>query len=70
MKNNPTLSLAEDIQIPQMGFGTWNLGSGAAKAVAHALRVGYRHVDTADIYGTHAGIAEAIPAGGVPREEI
>ena len=53
-----------------MGFGTWNLGSGAAKAVAHALRVGYRHIDTADIYGTHAGIAEAIPASGVPREEI
>ena len=53
-----------------MGLGTWNLGARAAKAVAHALRVGYRHIDTADIYGTHGGTAEAIPLSGVPRDEI
>ncbi len=70
MNNNPAILLTKDIQIPQMGFGTWNLGSGAAKAVAHALRVGYGHIDTADIYGTHGGIAEAIPLSGVPREKI
>ena len=70
MTDNPTFPLTKKIQIPQMGFGTWNLGASAAKAVAHALRVGYRHIDTADIYGTHGGIAEAIPLSGVPRDEI
>lgn len=68
--NSQTLNLTNDIQIPQMGFGTWNLGASAAKAVGHALHVGYRHIDTADIYGTHGGIAEAISLSGVPRKEI
>jgi len=70
MAGNPTLALAKDIRIPQMGFGTWNLGASAAKAVAHALQIGYRHIDTADIYDTHGGIAKAIPVSGIPRVEL
>lgn len=66
----PSLQLTKDIQIPQFGFGTWNLGHSATAAVQHALRTGYRHLDTADIYGTQPNIAEAIPKSGVKREDI
>lgn len=65
-----TLFVIDNIQIPQMGFGTYGLGRNATEAVLHALRTGYRHIDTADIYGSHANIAEAIPLSGVKREEI
>lgn len=67
---NPTLPLTKDIQIPQMGFGTYGLGPRATEAVLHALQTGYRHIDTADIYGSHKNIAEAIPQSGIRREEI
>jgi len=70
LHNNPTVPLIGAIEIPQMGFGTWNLGAEAKAPVAHALQTGYRHLDTADIYGTHGGIAAAIPLSGVPRAEI
>ena len=66
MTASPTLG---SIQIPQMGFGTWNLG-GQAAAIQHALQVGYRHLDTADIYGTHDDIAAAIRNSGIAREEL
>jgi len=65
-----TLPLIENIQIPRMGFGTYGLGRNATEATLHALRTGYRHIDTADIYGSHENIAEAITLSGVKREEI
>lgn len=40
------------------------------KAVSHALRVGYRHIDTAKDYGNEASVGEAIRASGVPRKEV
>ncbi len=52
-----------------MGFGTYGLRS-ATQAILHALRTGYRHLDTADIYGTHENVGEAIQKSGLPREEI
>jgi 2,5-diketo-D-gluconate reductase B len=70
MTLSPTLTLSDDMQIPQMGFGTWALGPHATEAVLHALRTGYRHLDTADIYGTHGNIAEAIPQSSIPRGEF
>lgn len=51
-----TLQLIENIQIPQLGFGTYGLGRHATEAVLHALRTGHRHIDTADIYGSHGNI--------------
>lgn len=66
MASSPTLG---SIEIPQMGFGTWNLGGNTA-AIAHALQTGYRHIDTADIYNTHGNVAAAIRESGIPREEI
>ena len=70
------LSLTVDGQtIPQLGFGTWQLEpADARRMVAEALRVGYRHIDTAWIYKNEAavgdGIRDAIEAGHVAREDI
>lgn len=66
MTTSPTLG---SIQMPQMGFGTWNLG-GQSAAIEHALEVGYRHIDTADIYGTHDDIAAAIRQSAIARDEL
>ncbi len=65
-----TLPLIDNIQIPQMGFGTYGLGRNATEAILHALRTGYRHLDTADTYGTHENIAVALPRSGLKREEV
>lgn len=68
--SQPTLRLTDAIQIPQMGFGTYGLGPNATAAILHALQIGYRHIDTADMYGSHENIAEAIAQSGVPRNQI
>jgi 2,5-diketo-D-gluconate reductase B len=57
--------------IPALGFGTWKLtGSECTKAVLYALRIGYRHIDTADVYGNHKEVGQAIAEGRVPRNEL
>jgi 2,5-diketo-D-gluconate reductase B len=66
---NPTLQLTENIQVPQFGFGTYGLRDGT-KAILHALKSGYRHLDTADNYGSHENCAEAIEQSGINRSEI
>jgi len=65
----PTLA-AHGAAIPAIGFGTSGLGAQAAAAVAHALRVGYRHLDAARKYGTEEGVGEGIRSAKVPREEL
>lgn len=67
--NNPTLELTQEVTVPQLGFGTYGLRS-ATQAILHALQTGYRHLDTADIYGTHENVGEAIQRSEIPREEI
>ncbi|KAJ6108512.1 hypothetical protein N7523_009835 [Penicillium sp. IBT 18751x] len=62
-------------EIPALGLGTWQSSPGeVARAVAHAIKVGYRHIDTALCYGNEnevgQGIKEAIDAGIVKREEL
>ena len=64
----PTLS-AHGAEIPAIGFGTSSLGD-CGEIVATALKVGYRHIDTAWKYGTERGVAEGMRASGVPRSEI
>lgn len=55
--------------MPAIGLGTWRLsGSGCVEAVKMALRLGYRHIDTADMYGNHVEVGKGIK--GFPREEI
>lgn len=62
-------------EIPALGLGTWQSGPGeVARAVSHAIKVGYRHIDTALCYGNEnevgQGIKEAIDAGIVKREDL
>lgn len=64
----PQLS-AHGAQIPAIGFGTSQLGE-CAEIVANALRLGYRHIDTAWKYGSEKGVGEGIRASRVPRAEI
>jgi 2,5-diketo-D-gluconate reductase B len=57
--------------IPSLGFGTWQIeGPDAAEAVADALALGYRHVDTARMYGNEREVGEGLRAAGVDREEV
>jgi diketogulonate reductase-like aldo/keto reductase len=57
--------------MPQVGFGTWKLrGDQARAAVRTALEVGYRHVDTATMYGNEAEIGQALADSSVDREDV
>ena len=57
--------------MPRLGLGTWPmLGAGCQAAVEHAIGLGYRHIDTAEMYGNEEPIGAAIRACGVPREQI
>jgi diketogulonate reductase-like aldo/keto reductase len=64
----PTLT-AHGAEIPAIGFGTSSLGD-CGEVVATALKLGYRHIDTAWKYGTERGVGEGIRASGVGRDEI
>jgi diketogulonate reductase-like aldo/keto reductase len=64
----PTLT-ARNVEIPAIGFGTSSLGD-CAEIVATALRLGYRHIDTAWKYGSERGVGEGMRAAGLPRGEI
>jgi 2,5-diketo-D-gluconate reductase B len=64
----PKLS-AHGAEMPAIGFGTSSLGD-CGEIVATALKLGYRHIDTAWKYGTERGVGEGIRASGVPRREI
>ena len=67
----PTIELNDGHTIPQLGFGVFQIEpSETAEAVAEALRVGYRHIDTAEMYGNEEGVGEAIRASGLDRSEI
>lgn len=72
MKAQPTIRLHNGIEMPQVGLGVWQAAEGreVVEAVGVALRVGYRSIDTAKIYGNEAGVGRAIRESGVPREEI
>jgi 2,5-diketo-D-gluconate reductase A len=58
-------------KIPQLGLGLWQTPSaGAADIVSAALKTGYRHLDTASVYGNEAGVGRGIEASGIPREDV
>jgi diketogulonate reductase-like aldo/keto reductase len=65
----PKIKLSDGTSIPQLGFGTWKLqGESCTEAVATALELGYRHIDTALVYENHTEIAPAIQE--LPRKEL
>jgi 2,5-diketo-D-gluconate reductase B len=60
-----------DTTVPALGLGTWQLtGDDCTYADAVALELGYRHVDTARMYGNESEVGTALKASGVPREEL
>ena len=66
------IELNNHIEIPQIGLGVFRTPSGEVteNAVKWALEAGYRHIDTAWIYGNEESVGKAIKASGIPREEI
>ncbi|MFF1956071.1 aldo/keto reductase [Streptomyces sp. NPDC058220] len=71
MSKVPTLTLNNGIEMPQLGFGVWQVPDDeAAQAVGTALEAGYRSIDTAAIYGNEEGTGKAIAASGTPREDL
>ena len=67
-----TFPLSSGHRIPKIGFGTWQIpeGSEAYDSVTEALRIGYRHIDSALAYGNEQSVGRAIRDSGVPREEV
>ncbi|WP_394825423.1 aldo/keto reductase [Pendulispora albinea] len=66
-----TLNLRSGGAIPQIGLGVWQMSPHVTRgAVLNALHAGYRHIDTARIYGNEAEVGAAVRESGIPREEI
>ncbi len=71
MSKVPPIILNNGVEMPQLGFGVWQVPDDEAEtAVATALQAGYRSIDTAAIYGNEKGTGKAIAASGLPREEL
>ncbi|QKJ18993.1 aldo/keto reductase [Microbacterium hominis] len=67
----PMLTLNDGLTIPQVGYGVFKVpADDTERAVSEALEVGYRHIDTAAIYGNEEGVGAAIAASGLPRDEL
>ncbi|MGW5638128.1 aldo/keto reductase [Streptomyces sp. NPDC003832] len=67
----PTVTLNNGVEIPQLGFGVFQVPDAeTATAVTTALDAGYRSIDTAAVYGNEAGVGKALAASGIAREEL
>lgn len=69
---NDRYTLNNNVQIPGVGFGTWQMPNDeqTVQAVKKAISVGYRHIDTAQGYGNEEAVGRAVRESGIPREEI
>ncbi|MET0557319.1 MAG: aldo/keto reductase [Solirubrobacterales bacterium] len=71
MSTVPALQLHDGVEIPQLGFGVFQVPPAETQGVVEtALEVGYRHIDTAAAYGNEAGVGAAIEASGLSRDEV
>ncbi|WP_369259454.1 aldo/keto reductase [Geodermatophilus amargosae] len=71
MATVPTIHLNNGVQIPQLGFGVYQIPpEQTAEAVRSALEVGYRHIDTAEMYGNEKEVGQAVRESGVDRSEV
>jgi diketogulonate reductase-like aldo/keto reductase len=67
-----TVELRNGVKMPYFGLGVFQVKEGeeVRQAVEHALEAGYRHIDTASLYGNEKGVGEAIASSRIPRGEI
>ncbi|WP_426565785.1 aldo/keto reductase [Angustibacter sp. McL0619] len=71
MSNVPTITLNDGRAIPQLGFGVFQVPPDeTARATRTALDVGYRHIDTAQMYGNERGVGQAVRESGIDRGEV
>ena len=72
MSIKKTVTLNNGVEMPQLGLGVYQTQEGreVETAVRAALDFGYRHIDTAALYGNEVGVGNAVRASGIPREEI
>ncbi|OAL50295.1 Aldo/keto reductase [Pyrenochaeta sp. DS3sAY3a] len=68
--NGSTFKLNTGAEIPAIGFGTWQDKNAQEAAVTIALKTGYRHIDTARVYGTEPAVGRAIKESGIPRSQL
>jgi 2,5-diketo-D-gluconate reductase A len=67
----PTLTLNNGVEIPQLGFGVFQIKpEDTVKATTSALEIGYRHIDTAQMYGNEREVGLAVRESGIPREDV
>ncbi|HET9663262.1 MAG TPA: aldo/keto reductase [Burkholderiales bacterium] len=66
-----TIRLNDGAAMPRLGLGVYQIGSGSCRrAVEHALKIGYRHIDTASFYGNEAEVGRAVRESALPREQV
>jgi 2,5-diketo-D-gluconate reductase A len=67
----PTISLNNGVEIPQLGFGVFQIPPDeTVEATTTALDIGYRHIDTAQMYGNEREVGRAVRESGIPRDEV
>ena len=67
----PTITLNDGVEIPQLGLGTYQIPpEDTVEATLRALEIGYRHIDTAQMYGNEASVGEAVRRSGVDRGDV
>src|SRR5690625_7940077 len=70
MADIPDIRFRDGTTIPQVGFGVFKIPDDEVEAaVSTALELGYRHIDTASVYGNERGVGVALAASGLPRDE-
>jgi 2,5-diketo-D-gluconate reductase A len=71
MASIPNITLNNGVEIPQLGFGVFQIPPAETRqATLDALETGYRHIDTAEMYGNEQGVGEAVRESGLKRDEV
>ncbi|MDT5065852.1 MAG: 2,5-diketo-D-gluconate reductase [Mycobacterium sp.] len=71
MSHVPTIDLNDGARIPQLGFGVFQIPADeTAAAVKTALQIGYRHIDTAEMYGNESGVGQGVRDAGLDRADV
>jgi 2,5-diketo-D-gluconate reductase A len=65
------VTIANGVELPLVGFGTWQVtGRRGYEAIRYALTTGYRHIDTATMYGNEREVGQAVRDSGIPRDQV